>query len=119
MTTRRLFTSLCLVLAAPAGCTTSDLGAKTPDSDAMMQMTGTQKDQVDFIFNLRQQAKEFREMAERRELEADLLSANGDPSVEETVKRKQALAQRLYIAADSLDEKAQEAQSQVPHGMMQ
>jgi hypothetical protein len=58
-------------------------------------------------------------MAERREFEADLLLANGDPSMDETVKRKQALARRLHAAADSLVEKAQEAQWQVPHGMMQ
>jgi hypothetical protein len=64
-------------------------------------------------------AKEFREMAERRESEVDLLLASGDPSMEETVKRKRTLAQRLHAAADSLDVKVREAQWYVPHGMMQ
>lgn len=119
MIIRKLLTSLCLILAVPAGCTTSGSGARTPNPDAMMQLTGTQKDQADQAFHLRQQSKEFREMAERREFEADLLLASGDSSMEETVKRKQVLAQRLHAAADSLDEKAQEVQRQVPHGMMQ
>jgi hypothetical protein len=84
-----------------------------------MQTTGIQQHQIELVFHLRQQAKEFREMAEQRELESDLHLANGAPSMEETVKRKQALAQRPHTAADSLVEKAQEAQWQVPHGMMQ
>lgn len=37
----------------------------------------------------------------------------------ETMKRTQALARRLHAAADSLDEKAQEAQRHVSHGMIQ
>jgi hypothetical protein len=119
MTIRKRLTSLCLILAVPVGCTTSDPGAKTPDPDAMMQTTGTQKQHVELVFHLRQQASECREMAERREFEADLLMANGGPSMEETVKRKQALAPRLHAAADPLDEKAREAQWQVPHGMVQ
>ena len=36
-----------------------------------------------------------------------------------TAKRKRALAERLRVEADSLDEQAQEAQQPVPHGMMQ
>lgn len=39
--------------------------------------------------------------------------------MEETVKRNQALAQRRCIAADALDEKAQEEQRHVSHGMIQ
>lgn len=63
MTTRTLLTSLCLVLAIPSGCATSDQDSKTRGSDVMIQMTGPQRDQADLVFHLRQQAKEFREMS--------------------------------------------------------
>ena len=37
----------------------------------------------------------------------------------ETMKRKQAMARRLHADADSMDEKVQEAQRHVSHGMIQ
>lgn len=74
ITTRTLFTSLCVVLAMPAGCATADSDAKIPDSDVMIQMVRIQRNQVDLVSNLRQQAKEFQQTAERLALETELLS---------------------------------------------
>jgi hypothetical protein len=66
----------------------------------------------------RSQANSLREMADRRQLEADLLArevGENDPSVE----KKRRLAEELREAALDAENKAREFGRQVPHGMVQ
>lgn len=66
----------------------------------------------------RAQANSLREMADRRQLEADLLAREvgpGDPGVE----KKRRLAEELRAAAVEAENKSHEVGRQVPHGMVQ
>jgi len=66
----------------------------------------------------RQHAAELREMARRRQIEADVLARKENPDMER-VEAKRELAKDLLEAADVFDVKAQELQRRVPHGMVQ
>jgi hypothetical protein len=64
------------------------------------------------------QANSLREMADRRQLEAELLArevGENDPSVE----KKRRLANELRAAAEDAESKAHDVGRQVPHGMVQ
>lgn len=66
----------------------------------------------------RTQANSLREMADRRQLEADLLArevGENDPSVE----KKRRLAEELRAAASDAEHRAHDLSRQVPHGMVQ
>jgi hypothetical protein len=67
---------------------------------------------------LRREADTLREMAERREREAQSLAS--DPTVaQDSVQQKRQLAQRLRDAANEADREAAALRRQVPHGMVQ
>ena len=64
------------------------------------------------------QANSLREMADRRQLEADLLAREVGPD-DPTVEKKRRLAEELRAASVEADNKAHDASRQVPHGMVQ
>jgi hypothetical protein len=67
---------------------------------------------------LRREAASLRDMAERRQREAQILGS--DPSVDqEAVLQKRQLAQRLLEAANEAEREAEALRRQVPHGMVQ
>jgi hypothetical protein len=78
----------------------------------------TQQRTADQARDRRGQAYSLAEMAERRELEADLLArerGDRDPLVEE----KRRVAAELRAAAEEADAEARQLRRQVPHGMVQ
>ena len=83
------------------------MGMASPQQQAASQRT-----------DYRTQANALREMADRRQLEANLLTrelgATG-PSVE----KKLRLAEELRAAAEDADNKARSLSRNVPHGMVQ
>ena len=94
-----------------AGCAggqqAADSGLTSPQQEAARQSVA-----------YRSQARSLREMAERRQLEADLLAREigpDDPSVE----KKRRLVEELRAAALDAEHKAHDLRRQVPHGMVQ
>jgi hypothetical protein len=57
-------------------------------------------------------------MAERRQVEADLLARDMGPD-DPVVQKKRRMAQELREAADETERKARDLRGQVPHGMVQ
>jgi hypothetical protein len=78
----------------------------------------SQKDSAQEALVLKREADQLREMAERREREAQLLSnePGADP---QAVSEKRGLAQRLLEAANQADREAAALSRQVPHNMVQ
>ncbi len=87
----------------PAG----DSGMSSPQQDAARQRT-----------EYRTQASSLREMADRRQLEADLLAREVGPN-DPSVEKKRRLADELRAAAVDAEKKAQDMSAQVPHNMVQ
>ena len=103
-----LIATILLVTAACAGGQgAGDYGTGSPQQNAALQTT-----------DYRTQANSLREMADRRQLEADLLArevGENDP----TVEKKRRLAEELRAAAVEAEQKASITGRQVPHGMVQ
>ena len=66
----------------------------------------------------RTQAHSLREMADRRQLEADLLAREVGPN-DPSVEKKRRLVEELRAAALDAEHKAHDLSRQVPHGMVQ
>ena len=100
-----------LSLLASAGCAggqdAADYGTASPQREAADQRT-----------DYRTQANSLREMADRRQLEADLLAREVGPD-DPTVEKKRRLSEELRAASVEADNKAHDASRQVPHGMVQ
>ena len=103
--------ALVTILLAIAGCAGGHQevgsGAASPQQEAARQSG-----------DYRTQANALREMADRRQLEADLLArevGENDPGV----GKKRRLADELRAAAVDAENKSHEAGRQVPHGMVQ
>ena len=99
------------------GCT----GTPTSTGESStMQGTGhvSQKEAASNLFVYRQEATDLRDMARRRQLEADVLERNLGPDNEQ-VRRKRDLAAELTAAAEEVEQKARDLQRRVPHGMVQ
>lgn len=100
-----------LLLLATAGCAggqgTGDYGTGSPQQDVARQT-------IDY----RAQANSLREMADRRQLEADLLAREVSSS-DLTVEKKRRLAEELRAAAVDADNRAKDTGRQVPHRMVQ
>ena len=99
-----------VVLVASAGCAgghQGDSGTASPQQEAARQSTA-----------YRTQATSLREMADRRQLEAELLARDVGPN-DPSVEKKRRLAEELRAAALDAENKAQELGRQVPHGMVQ
>lgn len=81
-------------------------------------MVPSQQDAARQWTQYRTQASSLREMADRRQLEADLLAREVGPN-DPSVEKKRRLADELRAAAVDADTKAQAMSAQVPHNMMQ
>jgi len=99
-----------LATLAAFGCATG--------SEENLATATTQKQFATDARQYRQHAAELREMARRRQIEADVLARKENPDMER-VEAKRELAKDLLEAADVFDAKAQELQRRVPHGMVQ
>ena len=108
MNARALITLLLLTTAGCAGGQgAGEYGTGSPQQDAARQTT-----------DYRSQANSLREMADRRQLEADLLAREVGPN-DPSVEKKRRLADELRAAAVEADTKAQDTGRQVPHNMVQ
>jgi hypothetical protein len=94
-------------------------GHHGPDGPAPAGLSHpSQKDSAQEALVLRREADQLREMAERREREALVLSS--DPATDrQAIREKRELAQRLLEAADAADREARALSRQVPHNMVQ
>lgn len=102
---------IAITLLASAGCAggqgVGNYGTGSPQQNAAQQTT-----------DYRAQANSLREMADRRQLEADLLAREVGPD-DPGVEKKRRLAEELRAAAVEAENKSHEAGRQVPHGMVQ
>ena len=110
MNMRRLL--FAILLFASAGCaggegSTNYYGTALPQQEAARQTP-----------DYRAQANSLRAMADRRQLEGDLLAREIGPN-DPAVEKKRRLAEELRAAAVDADSKAQDVGRQVPHGMVQ
>jgi hypothetical protein len=100
-----------VILLAGTGCAgdqgTGDYGTASPQREAAEQTA-----------DYRTQANSLREMAGRRQLEADLLAREVGPN-DPAVEKRRRLAEELRAAAVEADNNAHETGRQVPHGMVQ
>lgn len=106
---RRIFVTFFLVACSgcAAGQDGGEYGMGSPQQDAALQTT-----------DYRTQANSLRQMADRRQLEAELLAREVGAD-EGVVEKKKRLAEELRAAAGEADQKALETGRQVPHGMVQ
>ena len=100
-----------VLLLAAAGCAG---GSQVGDG----RTASTQQDTARQWTEYRTQASSLREMADRRQLEADLLAREVGPD-DPGVEKKRRLADELRAAAVDAETKAQQLGGQVPHGMVQ
>ena len=105
---------LFMTILAAFGCSAGLQG----NSESKTTVGMTQQDYAVDARQYRQHAAELREMARRRQLEADVLSQKENPDTER-VQGKRELAKDLLEAADQFETKARELQRNVPHGMVQ
>lgn len=78
----------------------------------------SQQEAARAVVDYRRLAAELREMAHRRELEADVLAKQQNPD-QAMIAHWREMAQHLRAEADTAEQHAQEMQRSVPHGMMQ
>lgn len=109
-----------IVLSLVTGCSTSpaDDSPGTPLPSSVDTTESTQQDFASASRQYRQHAAELREMARRRQIEAEVLAQKENPDMEK-VQAKRELAKDLLEAADQSEAKARELQKKVPHGMVQ
>ncbi|HTL61737.1 MAG TPA: hypothetical protein VL261_08840 [Nitrospira sp.] len=99
------------ILVATAGCAGAQHAGNGVTASSQQQTAQQWKE-------YRAQAASLREMADRRQLEADLLArevGSNDPSVD----KKRRLADELRAAAVDAENKAKALSAQVPHNMVQ
>lgn len=102
---------MAVVLLGAAGCAG---GSQATDG----RTASTQQETARQWTEYRTQASSLREMADRRQLEADLLAREVGPN-DPGVEKKRRLADELRSAADDAENKAQRLAGQVPHNMVQ
>jgi hypothetical protein len=111
------------VITALAGCSTTPSGNPAGPTDSSSPSSAgvsksNQQDYASATREYRHHAAELREMARRRQIEADVLAQKENPDMEK-VQAKRELAKDLLEAADQSEAKARELQRKVPHGMVQ
>lgn len=105
---------LTIVMLSVAACAGGQRLQETSSGPA----PATQQDAAHQARDYRTQAQALREMAERRQVEADLLVRDLGPD-DPAVQKKRRMAQELREAADETESKARDLRGQVPHGMVQ
>lgn len=78
----------------------------------------TQQEVADQARDSRSQSYALAEMADRRQLEADVLAKELGPD-HPSVEKKRRLAEELRAAAQEADQNARALRRDVPHGMVQ
>jgi len=96
-----------IVLSMTTGCSTTSEGPAS-----------SQQDYASATKEYSHHAAELREMARRRQIEADVMAQKENPDMEK-VQAKRDLARDLLEAADQSEAKARELRRRVPHGMVQ
>ncbi|HJT20506.1 MAG TPA: hypothetical protein VJ746_08545 [Nitrospira sp.] len=104
-----------LALFTAGGCAT-DRQAQAPGSGIAQQTT--QQETASQARDHRTLAYALREMADRRQFEADLLMRDVGPN-DPAVQRKRQLAEDLRAAAAEAEGEARELRRSVPHNMVQ
>ena len=102
---------MAVVLLATAGCAG---GSQVADG----RTASTQQETARQWTEYRTQASALREMADRRQLEADILAREVGPN-DPGVEKKRRMADELRSAAVDAENKAQLLAGQVPHNMVQ
>jgi hypothetical protein len=102
---------MAVVLLATVGCAG---GPQATDG----RTASTQQETARQWTEYRTQASSLREMADRRQLEADILAREVGPN-DPGVEKKRRLADELRSAAVDAENKAQRLAGQVPHNMVQ
>jgi hypothetical protein len=105
--TTSLMIALLLGGCAGGGQQFGDAGTASPQQEAASKRN-----------EYRTQANALREMADRRQLEADLLARELGPN-DPSVSKKRRLAEEFRAAAADADDKARSLSRNVPHGMVQ
>jgi hypothetical protein len=103
---------IAIAILTGAGCAggdqrLGDAGTGSSQQEAAHQTT-----------DYRSQANSLREMADRRQLEADILAREVGPD-DASVAKKRRLAEELRAAASEAENKARDLRRNVPHGMVQ
>lgn len=93
--------------------------SSTPSTKAGGAATATTQQEVaDQARDARTQSYALTEMADRRDLEADVLAKELGPD-HPSVEKKRRLAEELRAAAKEADTNARSLRRDVPHGMVQ
>jgi hypothetical protein len=107
------------MLAALAGCATG-AGMGNERSEGSVSTgpgTVTQREAGDLAFQYRRQAMEYRELARRLELEADVATRQSGGMSEQS-QRSLETARALWASAEQADELARAYRRQTPHGQV-
>ena len=104
---------LTIVMPSVAACA----GGQRLEETSSGSAPATQQDAAHQARDYRKQAQALREMAERRQVEADLLARDMGPD-DPAVQKKRRMAQELRDAADETESKARFTWSS-PAGMVQ
>jgi len=96
--------------------------ASTPPTErggaTAVSPASTQQEVADQARDVRSQSYALSEMADRRQLEADVLAKELGPD-HPSVEKKRRLAEELRAAAQEADTNARSLRRDVPHGMVQ
>ncbi|MBI5853665.1 MAG: hypothetical protein HZB35_00150 [Nitrospirae bacterium] len=105
------------MLLALAGCATGMGDAGSQSSVSTRLRAVTQREAGDLAFQYRRQAAEYRELARRLEMEAQIATARDDNRSDQ-VQRSLETAKALWASAEQADELAREYRRQTPHGQV-
>jgi hypothetical protein len=103
-----------LALLSAAGCA----GDGQPYGAAGKASASPQQEAASQSIEYRNHADALREMADRRQLEADLLAREVGPNVP-SIGKKRRLAEELRAAATDAENKARSLSLRAPHAMVQ
>jgi hypothetical protein len=93
------------------GCVTDPSGMKPGQ-------TASQQEAAKAALDYRRLAADLREMAHRREVEAEVMARQSNPD-QAQIAHWRDMVQQLQTEADAAEQHAREMQKSVPHGMMQ
>ncbi|HJR78245.1 MAG TPA: hypothetical protein VJ805_14800 [Nitrospiraceae bacterium] len=107
------------ILSGTIACSTTPEDSQPPSfSSSTQPVESSQQDLAAATREYSHHAAELREMARRRQIEADVLAQKDNPDMEK-VQAKRDLAKDLLEAAEQSEAKARELRRRVPHGMVQ
>lgn len=111
-----VFVALAIGAVVSGGC--ADEQRRGEPSQVRVPHVASQKSSAEQALILRREADSLREMADRREHEAEILAR--DPATDERlVRENREIAQKLWHEADEAERAAVAIGRQVPHNMVQ